>query len=70
MEVLGNDVPGAIGQHRIALLPGLQVAGVNWTGQLGKGFRSGAKSKLAGGWGVRAVVGLQHQDEPLWTSVL
>jgi hypothetical protein len=29
MKVAGNGVPGAVGQGRCALLPGLQVARVN-----------------------------------------
>jgi hypothetical protein len=29
MEVAGNGVPGAVGQGRVALLPGLEMARVN-----------------------------------------
>lgn len=31
VEVLGNRVPGAVGQGDAALLPGLQVAWINRT---------------------------------------
>ena len=74
MKVLGNGVPGAVGQRRRALLPGLEVARVNRTGQIRQGFGSGSQGELdanttAGCLSAVAAV-LEHWDEPLWVSVL
>lgn len=73
MKVAGNGVPGAIGQGRVALLPGLEVAGINGTGQIRQGFGGGAKGELGGtdaGCLSAVVSGLEHWIEPLWVSVL
>ncbi len=42
VKVLGNGVPGAVGQGRCALLPGLEVPRVNGARQIRQGFGSGA----------------------------
>ncbi len=74
MKVAGNGVPGAVGQGRVALLPGLEVAWVNGTGQIRQGFGSGAKGELDGSSTsgcLSAVAGcLEHWIEPLWVSML
>ena len=71
MEVLGNGVPGAVGQGRRALLPGLEVPRVNGTGQIRQGFGSGSQSELDGTGCLSAIcAGLEHRIEPLWVSVL
>jgi hypothetical protein len=46
VKVFGNGVPGAVGQGRVALLPGLEVARVNGAGQIRQGFGSGAQGEL------------------------
>jgi hypothetical protein len=46
VEMAGNGVPGAVGQGRRALLPGLQVAWVNGAGEIRQGFGSWAKREL------------------------
>ncbi len=66
VKVAGNVVPGAVGQGRVALLPGLQVARVNRTRQIRQGFGSGAQGELDG----TAAGCLEHWIEPLWVSVL
>jgi hypothetical protein len=71
--VAGDGVPRAVGQGCVALLPGLEVARVNGTGQIRQGFCGGAKGELQGSGGGRlsAVTGcLEHLIEPLWVSVL
>ena len=74
MKVTGNDVPGAIGQGRAALLPGFEMPRVNGTGQVRQGFGSGAESKLHGtvGGGCLSAVagGLEHKSDSLWSSVM
>jgi hypothetical protein len=74
VKVASNDVPGAVGQGRVSLLPGLEVPRVNWAGQFCQGFGSGAQSKLRGtvGGGCRCAVagGLEHWIDSLWSSVL
>jgi len=47
VKVAGNGVPGAVGQGRAALLPGLEVAWVNGTGQIRQGFGSERRENLA-----------------------
>ena len=49
VKVAGNGVPGAVGQGRVALLPGLEVARVNGTGQVREGFGSWAEQELGAG---------------------
>jgi hypothetical protein len=44
MEVTGNCVPGAVGQGRVALLPGLEVPRINGAGQVCQGFGRDARS--------------------------
>jgi hypothetical protein len=71
VEVLGNGVPGAIGQGRRALLPGLEVARVNGTGKICHGFGSGSQRELDGSGCLSAVAGcLEHKIDSLWSSVL
>lgn len=53
VEVFGDGVPGAVGKGDAALLPGLQVARINGTGQIRQRFSSGTKAKL--GTGFRAI---------------
>ena len=55
VEVTGNGVPGAVGQGRAALLPGLEVPRVNWTGQVRQGFGSGSEGELDGSGCLSAV---------------
>ena len=49
MKVASNRVPRAVGQGRVALLPGLEVAWINGTGQIRQGFGSGAERELGAG---------------------
>jgi hypothetical protein len=73
VKVTGNGVPGAVGQGRCALLPGLQMPRVNGTGQVRQGFGSGAERELddSGGGCLSAVAGcLEHWSDSLWSSVL
>ena len=46
VKVFGNGVPGAVGQGRRALLPGLQVPWINGAGEIRQGFGSWAKREL------------------------
>ena len=74
VKVAGNGVPRAVGQGCRALLPGLQVPGVNGAGEIRQGFGSGAKGELdgtatAGCLSAVAAV-LKHGIKPLWVSVL
>ena len=71
VKVTGNGVPGAIGEGRRPLLPGLQVPRVNRAGQIRQSFGSGAQGELAGSGCLSAVVGcLEHWIDSLWSSVL
>ena len=72
MKVASNGVPGAVGQRRIALLSGLEMAWVNGTGQIRQGFGSGSQRELDGTAGCLSAVAacLEHWIEPLWVSVL
>ena len=73
MKVSGNGVPGAVGQGRAALLPGLEVARVNRARQNRQCFGSGTEGELDGSRGgcLSAIGGsLEHGIEPLWVSVL
>jgi len=74
VKVAGNGVPGAVGQRRVALLPGLEMARVNGTGQVRQGFGSRAEGELDGnttaGCLSAVAAGLEHWIEPLWVSVL
>ncbi len=38
MKVAGNGVPGAVGQGRVALLSGLEVAWINGAGDIRQNF--------------------------------
>ena len=70
MEVAGNGVPGAVGQGRCALLPGLQVPRVNRAGEIRQGFGSGAKGELDCSSRLSSVgAGLKHGIDPLWDSM-
>ena len=46
MKVASNGVPGAVGQGRIALLPGLEVARVNGSGQVRRVSAVGRRANL------------------------
>ena len=71
MKVAGNGVPGAVGQGRRALLPGLEVPGINGAREIRQGFGSGTQSELRGGRFLSSVAGgLEHWIDPLWDSVL
>jgi hypothetical protein len=71
VKMAGDGVPGAVGQGRCALLPGLEVPRVNGTGQIRQGFGSGSQSKLDGSGCLSAVAGgLEHWIDSLWSSVL
>jgi hypothetical protein len=70
MKVTGNGAPGAVGQSRCALLPGLQVPWVNGTGQVRQGFGSGTEGELDGSGCLSAVAGrLEHWIDSLWSSL-
>ena len=62
VKVASNGVPGAVGQRRVALLPGLEMAWVNRTGQIRQGFGSGSQSELDGTAGCLSAVSgcLEH----------
>jgi hypothetical protein len=74
VKVAGNGVPGAVGQGRVALLPGLEVAWVNGTGQIRQGFGSGSQSELdattTAGCLSAVAADFEHWIEPLWVSAL
>ena len=74
VKVTGNGVPGAVGQRRVALLPGLEMARVNGTGQVRQGFGSRAEGELDGnttaGCLSAVAADFEHWIEPLWVSVL
>ncbi len=73
VKVAGNGVPGAVGQSRCALLPGLEVPRVNGAGQVRQGFSGGTKNEFQGAAAgcLSAVTGgLEHLIEPLWVSAL
>jgi hypothetical protein len=73
VKMLGNGVPGAVGQGRVALLPCLEMPWINGARQIGKGFGSGTKSEFQGAAAgcLSAVTGcLEHLIEPLWVSML
>ena len=55
VKVTGNGVPGAVGQGRRALLPGLEMPRVNGTGQVRQGFGSGSEGELDGSGCLSAV---------------
>jgi hypothetical protein len=54
MEVAGKGRPRHIGQGRIALLPGLEMAGVNRAVEFLQSFSGGSLGEL-GNWGSGAV---------------
>ena len=71
VKVTGNGVPGAVGQGRRALLPGLEMPRVNGTGQIRQGFGSGSQGELDGSGCLSSVAGcLEHWIDSLWSSVL
>jgi len=71
VKMAGNGVPRAVGQGRVALLPGLEVPRVNGTGQTRQGFGSRSQGELDGSSCLSAVAaGLEHWIDPLWDSVL
>ena len=70
MKVSSNGVPGAVGQGRCALLPGLQVPRVNGAREIRQSFGSGAKGELDGSSRLSSVgAGLKHGIDPLWDSM-
>ena len=70
VKVSGNGVPGAVGQGRCALLPGLEVPWINGSGKIRQGFGSGTKCELDGSGRLRSVgAGLKHGIDPLWDSM-
>jgi len=44
----GNGVPGAVGQGRVALLPGLEVPRINGARKIRQGFGSRSQGELDG----------------------
>ena len=69
MKVASNGVPGAVGQGRVALFPGLEVAWINRSCQIRQGFSGGSQGELGGGC-LSAVGGyLEHLIELLWVSM-
>ena len=48
MQMAGNGVPGAVGQGRCSLLPGLQVPTVNVAGEIRQSLCSGSQRILGG----------------------
>jgi hypothetical protein len=70
VKVAGNGVPGAVGQGRIALLPGLEVARVNGARQIRQGFGGGSQGEFGGSSGGAVAGSLKHEEDPLWDSVL
>ena len=70
VKVPRNSVPGAVGQGRRALLPGLQVPRVYGTGQIRQGFSGWSQGELDGSGCLSAVAGcLEHWSDSLWSSV-
>jgi hypothetical protein len=51
VKVAGNGVPGAVGQGRVALLSGLEVARVNGTGKIRQGFGGWTEGEFQGSGG-------------------
>jgi hypothetical protein len=71
VEMTGNGAPGAVGQGRVALLPGLEVPWINRAGQVRQRFGSGSQGELDGSGCLSSVAGcLEHLIDPLWSSVL
>ncbi len=70
MEVFGDGVPGAVGQRDVALLPGLEVARINGTGEIRQGFGGGSQVELCGSSGGAVAGGLEHWVDSLWSSLL
>lgn len=70
VKVAGNGVPGAVGQRRAALLPGLQVPGVNRAGEICQGLSGGSPGELGGSCLDAVAAGLEHWVDPLWSSIL
>ena len=73
VKVAGKGVPGAVGQGRAPLLPGLEVPRVHGTGQIRQGFGSGSQGKLDRNSArclCSVAVCLEHLIELLWVSVL
>ena len=71
VEMTGNGAPGAVGQGRVALLPGLEVPWINRAGQVRQRFGSGSQGELDGSGCLSAVAGyLEHWIDSLWSSVL
>ena len=60
VEVAGNDVPGAVGQRRCALLPGLEVPWINGSGQIRQGLSGAAGGELGTGCLSAVRAGLEH----------
>jgi hypothetical protein len=70
VKVAGNDVPGAVGQVRCALLSGLEVPRVNGARKIRQRFGSGAKGELDCSRRLSSVgAGLKHGIDPLWDSM-
>jgi len=68
MKVASDGVPGAVGQGHRALLSGLEVAGINGSGQIRQGFGSGSQGEFNGGC-LGAVAGNRlHRTESLWIA--
>ena len=71
VKVAGNGAPGAVGQGRVALLPGLEVPRVNRARKIRQCFGSGSQGELDGSCCLNAVAGcLEHLIDSLWSSVL
>lgn len=61
MQVLGNGAPGAVGQGRIALFPGLEVPWINRAGEIRQRVSGWTKSEFDGSGCLSAVgAGLEH----------
>ena len=70
VKVAGNGVPGAVGQGRRALFPGLEVPRVNGARKIRQGFGSRSQGELDGSGCLSAVAGcLEHWIDSLWSSV-
>ena len=73
VKVLGDEIPGAVGQRHSTLLPRLEVAWINGTREIRQGFSGGTQSELdaSGGGCLSAVTGsLEHWIDSLWSSLL